>query len=275
MAIANRLKKIEAEIGVFGGSGFYGFLADVEEVIVKTPYGAPSDKITVGLYEGKKVAFLPRHGKKHQYPPHKIPYLANIFAFKKIGVKKIIAPCAVGSLKKEIKPGDFVVCDQLVNFAFGRKDTFYDGRQVAHVSLAEPYCPDLRRVAIEKMRDIKIKHHDKGTILVVSGPRFSTKAESCFFAKQAGDIINMTAYPEAVLAREQGLCYLNIGLVTDYDSGVFGGKNAKAVTAEDVAEVFKKNNEKMKEVIFKIIKKITVEQTCRCAEHIGEAFIAK
>lgn len=261
-------------MGVFGGSGFYNFLLDAREISVKTPYGAPSDKITVGSYEGKKVAFLPRHGKKHQYPPHQIPYLANIFAFKKIGVKKIIAPCAVGSLKTKIKPCDFVVCDQLINFSSARKDTFYDGNPVAHVSLAEPYCPDLRRAAVEEMKKLKIKHHSNGTITVISGPRFSTKAESLFFAGQGGDIINMTVYPEAVLAREQGLCYLNIGLVTDYDSGVAGGKNAKAVTAGEVAEVFKKNNEKIKAVIFGIIKNISTEQTCQCPEHIKKAFIA-
>ena len=269
-----RNKTIEAEIGVFGGSGFYNLLSDSREITIKTPYGFPSDKITVGSYEGKKVAFLPRHGKEHQYPPHKIPYLANIFAFKKIGVKKIIAPCAVGSLKTKIKPGDFVVCYQLLNFSSGRADTFYDGNPVAHVSMAEPYCPDLRRVAVGQARALNIKYHSKGTIAVINGPRFSTKAESRFFARQNGDIINMTAYPEAVLAREQGMCYLNIGLVTDYDSGAVGGKNAKAVTADDVAKVFKKNNEKIKEVIFGIIKNISTEQACRCAEHIKEAFIA-
>jgi len=258
-------------IGVFGGSGFYDFLSDAKELDVKTPYGSPSDKVIVGSYKGKKVAFLPRHGKKHQYPPHKIPYLANILAFKSLGVRRIIAPCAVGSLKKKIKPGDFVVCDQIINFSAGRRDTFYDGPKTAHVSLADPYCPDLRKISCGECEKSGAKTHKKGTMVVINGPRFSTKAESLFFSK-AGDIINMTAYPEAVLAREQGMCYLNVALVTDYDAGLSGSPNVKAVTTEEVAEIFRKNNERIKKALFNIIEKASGNQTCDCSSHIKRAF---
>lgn len=265
------VKKIKAEIGVFGGSGFYDFLNIAKELDVKTPYGSPSDKITVGSYGGKNIAFLPRHGKNHQYPPHKIPYLANIWAFKSLGVRRIIAPCAVGSLKRNIKPGDFVICDQLVNLSAGRRDTFYDGPKVAHVSLADPYCPDLRKIFYGECKKSQVKMHKNGTIVVINGPRFSTKAESAFFSK-FGDIINMTAYPEAVLAREQGMCYLNVAFVTDYDAGLSGGPNVKAVTTEDVAEIFHKNNKIIKKAVFNIIEKISSSSACDCANHINRAF---
>ena len=262
---------MKIEIGIIGGSGFYQFLKG-KEVVIKTPFGQPSDKILISKYSGKEIAFLPRHGKKHQYPPHKINYRANLFAFKKLGVERVIAPCAVGSLKLEIKPGDFLICDQFVDRTKGRIDTFFDGPRVAHISMAEPYCPELREIAIKGCQKLKIPFYKKGTIVVIEGPRFSTKAESEFYSKTA-DIINMTQYPEVVLARELGMCYLNISLVTDYDVGLEGRKDIKPVTAQEVIRIFQKNNEKVKELILEIIKNLPDQRNCKCAAALKEAFV--
>ena len=193
--------KHRADIGVFGGSGFYSLMDDVEEVAIDTPYGPPSDKLAIGLLKGKKVAFLPRHGKDHSIPPHKINYRANLWAMKELGVKKIIGPCAAGSLIPEFKPGDFVVVDQFINATSGRADTFFDGPNVTHVSAADPYCESLRALAFQKGREMGISIHDKGTIVVVNGPRFSTRAESRYFSMIGGQVINMTQYPEGYLAK--------------------------------------------------------------------------
>jgi len=262
---------MKIEIGIIGGSGFYQFLKG-KEVTIKTPYGQPSDKILISKYSGKEIAFLPRHGKKHQYPPHKINYRANLFAFKKLGVERVIAPCAVGSLKPEIKPGDFLICDQFVDRTKRRIDTFFDGPRVAHISMAEPYCPELRKIAIRGCQKLKIPFYKKGTVVVIEGPRFSTKAESEFYSKTA-DIINMTQYPEVVLARELGMCYLNISLVTDYDVGLEGRKDIKPVTAKEVIRIFQKNNEKVKELILEIIKNLPDQRNCKCAAALKEAFV--
>lgn len=262
---------MKIEIGIIGGSGFYQFLKG-KEVVIKTPYGQPSDKILISEYSGKEIAFLPRHGEKHQYPPHKINYRANLFAFKKLGVERVIAPCAVGSLKPEIKPGDFLICDQFVDRTKRRIDTFFDGPRVAHISMAEPYCPELRKIAIRACQKLKIPFYKKGTVVVIEGPRFSTKAESEFYSKTA-DIINMTQYPEVVLARELGMCYLNISLVTDYDVGLEGRKDIKPVTAKEVIRIFQKNNEKVKELILEIIKNLPDQRNCKCAAALKEAFV--
>ncbi len=262
---------MKASIGILGGSGFYEFLKG-KEVSVKTPYGKPSDKILISEYSGKKIAFLPRHGKKHQHPPHKINYLANLFAFKKLGVERVIAPCSVGSLKPEIKPGSFVICDQFIDRTKNRVDTFFNGPKVAHISLAQPYCPELRRLAIETCQNLKISFHKKGTVVIIEGPRFSTKAESRFYSRIA-DVINMTQYPEVVLARELEMCYLNISLVTDYDVGLKGRKDIKPVTTQEVVKVFQKNNEKVKELILKLIEKIPSQRKCKCSSSLKEAIL--
>lgn len=262
---------MEIKIGIIGGSGFYQFL-EGKEVLIKTPYGNPSDKILISEYQGKKIAFLPRHGKKHQYPPHKINYRANLFAFKKIGVERVIAPCAVGSLKPKIKPGDFVICDQFIDRTKQRLDTFFDGPKVAHISMAEPYCPELRKIAIKSCQKLKIPFHKKGRVIIIEGPRFSTQAESRYFAKFS-DIINMTQYPEVVLARELKMCYLNISLVTDYDAGLKGRPDIKPVTAQEVIQMFNKNNQKLKELILEIIKNIPAQRKCKCPHYLKEAFI--
>lgn len=246
----------KADIGVFGGSGFYSFLDDVEEIEMETPYGKPSDKIALASIGSKIVAFLPRHGKDHSYPPHMIPYRANLYAMKTLGVKYIIAPTASGSLNKEIRPGDFVVCDQFIDRTWGRKDTYYDGPETKHISTAEPYCQELRELAIEVCKDIGVSVHEKGTVVVVQGPRFSTKAESRWFNKMGWDVINMTQYPECVLAKELQIPYVNIALITDYDAGLEGEDDIKPVTEEEVYKVFSQNNDKVKKVAFEMIEKI-------------------
>ncbi|MDQ3982664.1 MAG: S-methyl-5'-thioadenosine phosphorylase, partial [Actinomycetota bacterium] len=207
-------------IGIFGGSGFYSLLDDVRNENVQTPYGPPSAPVSIGSVGGVDVAFLPRHGPKHELPPHKINYRANVWALNEVGVTRIIGPCAAGSLQRDVKPGEFVVCDQLVDRTTGRADTFYDGPVTTHVSFADPYCPELRALAIETARSEGIPVHERGTVVTIQGPRFSTRAESKWFQDAGWQVINMTQYPEAYLARELEICYVNISLITDYDVGV-------------------------------------------------------
>jgi 5'-methylthioadenosine phosphorylase len=250
-----------ADIGVFGGSGFYSLIENAQETWVETPYGAPSDRVAIGEIAGKRVAFLPRHGKDHRFPPQSINYRANLFAMKSLGVKFIIAPNACGSLKKDVRPGSMVVCDQLVDRTSGRKDTFFDGPVTTHVSFADPYCPTLRRIAINALRSLDIETHERGTVVVIQGPRFSTRAESKWFQSQGWEVINMTQYPEAYLARELEICFVNISLITDYDVGLEG---MAPVSHHEVMEVFKKNNERVKNAIGTIVAKIDVKADCSC-----------
>lgn len=261
-----------ADIGVFGGSGFYSFLDNVEEITVDTPYGAPSSKIALAKINDKTVAFLPRHGKDHSIPPHMINFRANLWAMKELGVGRILAPTASGSLQADIKPGDFVVCDQFVDRTSGRKDTFYDGPTTTHISMADPYCPELRKLAYETGKELGITIHPKGTVVVIQGPRFSTRAESRWFAQAGWEVINMTQYPEAALAREIGLCYANIALITDYDAGLEGHPDVEPVTHEGVIKIFNENNEKVKKLLFSIIEKIPAENKCElCPKAIETA----
>jgi 5'-methylthioadenosine phosphorylase len=263
----------KADVGVFGGSGFYNFLKVKDEVDIKTPYGKPSDKIIIGELEGRRVAFLPRHGNGHTIPPHKINYRANIFAMKSLGVKQIFAPCAAGSLQSNIKLGYFVICDQFVDRTNCRNDTFYDGPATTHVSLAEPYCPDLRKIIIESAKELDINFYSKGTVVIIQGPRFSTKAESRFYSSQGWEVINMTQYPEVCLARELEICYVNISIITDYDAGLEGNKEIKPVSSHEVVEIFKKNNEKLKDLLFKAIPKVPIERQCICSNALENAII--
>ena len=240
-----------AEIGVFGGSGFYSLLDDVREVKVDSPYGPPSDSFFLATVAGRRVAFLPRHGRRHTIPPHRINYRANVWAMRSLGVKAVISPCAAGSLQLHVKLGDFVVCDQFVDRTRGRIDTFYDGPIVTHLSSAEIYDPTLRQLAIETIRDHGIEVHERGTVVVIQGPRYSTKAESRWFSDAGWQVINMTQYPEAWLCRELGMAVVNISLVTDYDAGVHG--DTGAVDAQSVLEVFAQNAARIQKVVLDLI----------------------
>jgi 5'-methylthioadenosine phosphorylase len=257
----------QAEIGVFGGSGFYS-IEGSESIIIDTPYGAPSDEITLATMSGKNVAFLPRHGKKHTIPPHMINYRANLWAMKKLGVTRVIGPCAAGSLQAHVKPGDFVICDQFVDRTNARKDTFYDGPLTTHISTADPYCPEMRKLAIEKARKLGITVHETGTMVVIQGPRFSTRSESRWYASQSFEVINMTGYPECVLARELGMCYVNISLITDYDAGLEGNPDIAPVTHEAVIEVFNKNNDKLRALLHELIAALPETPGCDCYKHV-------
>ncbi len=257
-------EKAYAEIGIFGGSGFYQFATGTEEVEVETPYGLPSARIALSEINGRRVCFLPRHGMKHEFPPHKINYRANIWALKSLGVKRIISPCAAGSLQPHVKPGDIVICDQLVDRTSGRISTFYDGPETTHISFADPYCPELRQVAINKAKELGIPVHERGTVVVIEGPRFSTRAESKWFSGHGWEVINMTQYPEAVLAREFEICFVNISLITDWDVGLEGHPEVKAVAHEEVIRVFNENNEKLKKLLYEMIPAIPQIATCPC-----------
>jgi 5'-methylthioadenosine phosphorylase len=241
----------QAEIGVFGGSGFYSLLDDVHEVKVDTPYGAPSDSFFLATVAGRSVAFLPRHGRRHTIPPHRINYRANVWAMRSLGVQAVISPCAAGSLQLHVKPGDFVVSDQFVDRTRNRVDTFYDGPIVTHLSSADTYDPVLRRLAVETIRDHGIEVHDGGTVVVINGPRFSTKAESKWFSDAGWEVINMTQYPEAWLCRELGMAVVNIALITDYDAGVHEG--TEAVDATSVLEVFAQNADRIQKVVLDLV----------------------
>lgn len=259
------MSELKAEIGVFGGSGFYSLIDGLTEVKVETPYGSPSDVIALGTVSGRKVAFLPRHGKSHSVPPHMINYRANVYAMKQLGVSQIIAPNCVGSLQTHIKPGDFVVCDQFIDRTTGRRDTFYDGPIATHVSSAEPYCPRLRRLAVEIGREQGVTMHDGGTTVCVQGPRFSSRAESAWFTKMGWDVVTMTQYPENMLSREQEICYVNIALITDYDAGIVAEEGHEPVTADEVVKVLALNNERVRSLIVEMIKRMPDTRDCECA----------
>jgi len=254
-------RALHADIGVFGGSGFYSLLEDARHTWIETPYGPPSNRVAIGEIAGKRVAFLPRHGDDHRYPPQTINYRANVYVMKSLGVGWIIGPTAAGSLTKSVAPGSMVVCDQVVNLTSGRHDTYYEGPPVTHISFADPYCPTLRPIAIESLRSIGVETHPQGTIVVIAGPRFSTRAESKFYQSQGWEVINMTQYPECYLARELEMCYVNISLVTDYDVGLEG---IPPVSVEAVVEVFKRNNERVRSAIREIVRRIDVAADCSC-----------
>jgi 5'-methylthioadenosine phosphorylase len=256
-----------AEVGVFGGSGFYALLDDADEVSVETPYGDPSGPFVVGTIGSRRVAFLPRHGRDHRFPPHRIPYRANLWAMRSLGVTQVIGPCAAGSLRPDVRPGDFVVCDQLVDRTSGRAQTFYDDRAV-HVAYADPYCPDGRTAALTAASAAGITAHDGGTMVVVEGPRFSTRAESRWYATAGWSVINMTGHPEAVLARELELCYTSIALITDYDVGVPG---TAPVTADEVYRVFSDNNAKLRDLLYALVPALPEERSCPCGSALTGA----
>ncbi len=247
-------------IGVFGGSGFYEFLDNASTVEVDTPYGAPSAPYTVGKVDGVDVAFLPRHGVEHQFPPHKVPFRANAWGMNHLGVTCVIGPCAAGSLDVAFEPGHFVVCDQLVDWTSGRDRSFVDGPQVDHLAFADPYCADLRALAVAVLGDVGATVHDRGTVVVIQGPRFSTRAESRFYASQGWGVINMTQEPEVALCRELDICYVNISVITDYDVGVQG--EHEPVTHEAVLRQFDASLGTLQDAVRLLIPRIAASESC-------------
>ena len=257
-------------IGVFGGTGFYRFLDEVEEVPVATPYGRPSAAVRVGRLEGAEVAFMPRHGDEHSLPPHRINYRANVWAMREVGVRRIVGPSACGSLNPGIEPGTFVICDQFVDRTQGRESTFYDGPQTTHVSAADPYCADLSSILGESAKALGIPVVEGGTVVVVQGPRFGTRAESRWYSSSGFDVVNMTQFPEAWLARELELCYANVSLVTDYDVGLEG---MAAVTADSALEVFGRELDRLRDLLFHAIPRIGPQPQDGCATALNNAVV--
>ena len=255
-----------AEIGVIGGSGFYEFLSAASEVVVDTPYGPPSDPIAVGDAAGRRVAFVPRHGRDHRFPPHRIPYRANLWALRSLGVRQILAPTAVGSLKPEYGPGRLAIPDQLVDRTSGRAQTFYESGGAVHIPFADPYCPVGRAHAIAAGRADGWELSESGTLVVIEGPRFSTRAESLWFAAQGWTLIGMTGHPEAVLARELALCYTPLALITDTDAGVEG----EGVTQDEVLRVFGRNVAKLRDLVIGVIGNLPLDRDCPCSHALDD-----
>ncbi|MCX2968172.1 MULTISPECIES: S-methyl-5'-thioadenosine phosphorylase [Streptomyces] len=264
----------QAEIGVIGGSGFYSFLEDVQEVRVSTPYGEPSDALFVGELAGRRVAFLPRHGRDHHLPPHRINYRANLWALRAAGVRRVLGPCAVGGLQEKYGPGTLVVPDQLVDRTKARAQSYFDGEEradgarpkVVHVSFADPYCETGREAVLGAARGRGWEPVDGGTLVVVEGPRFSTRAESRWHAAQGWAVVGMTGHPEAVLARELGLCYSSLALVTDLDAGAETGEG---VSHAEVLAVFRQNLTRLRDVLFDAVAALPTERTCDCADALN------
>lgn len=260
----------QAEIGVIGGSGFYSFLDEVTEVTVQTPYGEPSDSLFLGELAGRRIAFLPRHGRSHHLPPHRINYRANLWALRTAGVRQILAPCAVGGLQAKYGPGTLLIPDQLVDRTKSRAQTYFDGEtradgsvpNVVHVGFADPYCESGRVASLAAARRHNWEPVDGGTLCVVEGPRFSTRAESRWHAEQGWAVVGMTGHPEAVLARELGMCYSSLNLVTDLDAGAEAGDG---VSHEEVMRVFGENLGRLREVLFDAVGRLPEEPACACA----------
>ncbi len=258
----------QAEIGIFGGTGIYdsGLLNESKEINVDTPYGKTSDSITIGNFKGRQIAFMPRHGKKHTIPPHMINFRANIWAFKELGIKRIIAPSAVGSLKEEFMPGHFALPSQFLDFTKSRIGSFSEDGRVIHISVADPFCPQLQKTVLKVAKNQNITLHKDCTYVCIEGPRFSTKAESKFFKTTGADIIGMTLVPECQLAREAQICYVSISTVTDYDVWA-----EKPVTAKEVIETLSKNVESTKKLLSVLIDDIPKSRECNCEKALAEA----
>ena len=241
----------QAPYGVIGGSGFYEFFDDAELVSVQTPFGEPSDDLVIGSIDGRQVAFIARHGQDHRFPPHRVNYRANLWALRSVGVRQVISPCAVGSLRADVGPGAIVVPDQVVDRTWGRDHTFYDGTgAVVHVEFADPYCPVGRRAVVSTAERHGTQVLDGGTLVVINGPRFSTRAESVMHQQAGWTVVGMTAMPEAGLARELAMCFTTVALVTDLDIGVDG---SPAVTHEAVLAAFAENVDRLKGVVGHVI----------------------
>ena len=259
---------MKAEIAIIGGTGIYNteIISNKQTLDFETPYGKTADTLTIGEFSSKKIAFLPRHGKKHSVPPHKINFRANIWALKEIGVKRIIAPCAVGSLRENMEPGHIAIPDQFIDRTKDRESTFYDKGTVAHISTADPFCPELRDLAISTGKKLDYDIHKNATQVCIEGPRFSTRAESNMFRNWGADTINMTIFPECVLARESQICYVAIATITDYDVWA-----ETAVSHHEVLKTLEKNVEKTSNIIQNIIPQINDNRNCLCANALDGA----
>ena len=258
-------------IGIIGGTGVYDpeLFSNVAERKVYTPFGSPSDMIQVGEFEGVGVAFIPRHGRNHTIPPHGINYRANIWAMRELGVTSILAPAAVGSLQEDYEPGDLVFVDQFIDRTRGRRDTFYEGGQVCHVSTADPVCPALHGLLCERAKELNLRAHERGTYVCIQGPRFSTRAESNVFRSWGAEVIGMTMYPECVLAREAEICYATIAMVTDYDCWMTG----RVVDGEEVVRTMRENMGKVQKLLSDVIPRIPPDRDCPCGHALDGAIM--
>ncbi|MFQ6010372.1 MAG: S-methyl-5'-thioadenosine phosphorylase [Candidatus Aenigmatarchaeota archaeon] len=261
---------MQAEIAIIGGSGLYDseLLEDKKEIKLSTPFGRPSDLITIGTFKGRKIAFLPRHGKGHHTPPHLVNSRANIWALKELGVKRILASSACGSLREEYRPGDIMIIDQFVDMTRGRKTTFYEGGKVCHISAADPFCRELRKILLQEGAGLGTRIHSKGTYICINGPRFSTRAESKLYRSWGMDVIGMTLVPECVLAKELEICYATVALVTDYDVWA-----EKPVDFDEVLRTMGSNVHKARQLFSAAIGRIPQERTCSCKESLKNALI--
>lgn len=270
MSVIEMINEYKTDIAIVGGSGVYDQenLEDTREVKIYTPYGAPSDLITLGTYRGRTVAFIPRHGRGHQIPPHRINNRANIWALRKLGVRRILASSAVGSLREDYAPGDFVITDQFIDRTKKRLDTFYEGGRLCHISAADPICPQLHDFFVDQASRLGLKVHPTGTYVCVEGPRFSTRAESRLFRQWGADIIGMTLYPECVLAREAEICYVSVAMVTDYDVWA-----EKPVSTKEVLDTMARNSANFRKLIMEALPEIPEERTCGCGEALKNALL--
>ena len=261
----NQVTTAQAELGVIGGSGFYSLIEDADTVSVATPYGDPSGELTIGTVAGRRVAFLPRHGADHRFPPHRVPYRANLYALRSVGVRQLVTGSAVGSLQPALGPGTLVLPDQVIDRTWGRQHTFNDADNGAlHISFADPYCSIGRAAAIRAAETAGTALVDSGTIVVINGPRFSTRAESLDHQRTGAAIIGMTTMPEAALARELALCFTSLCLVTDHDAGVEAGQG---VTHAQVLERFAENLPRLRQLLLGTLAALPAEQgDCGCAQ---------
>ena len=262
----------QAEIAVIGGSGLYEMdaLTNVDRVDVDTPFGSPSDSIVLGDIAGVRMAFLPRHGRGHRFNPTHIPVRANIYALKKLGVERVISVSAVGSLKEEFAPLDLVIPSQLIDRTRMRESTFFDEHIVTHIGIADPFCPSSSQAIHRAAQQIDVNVHPGGTMVVMEGPAFSTRAESFMYRSWGADIIGMTALPEAKLAREAEMCYATMAWITDYD---VWRANTEEVSVEAVVQNLMKNVATSKELLLRTVPALSGPRDCKCDSALKDAII--
>lgn len=268
----NELLEPEASVAILGGTGFYSLADDLQPIDRVTPFGPTSAAVNVGRFGGKTVAFLARHGNSHEYPAHRVPYRANLWALHSLGVKTLISTFSCGSLQPKIAPGDFLICDQIIDRTHNRDSTFYEPPNTYHPTFADPYCADLRAAAVSSAEELRLPLHRNGTVVVIQGPRFSTKAESRAYSKMGAHIINMTQMPEAILATELSICFVGIAMVTDYDAGISApepGPDAEPVSMEMVLANLRKNITKVHELVEHLVSFLPESRVACCAKRKG------